>query len=220
GGHLGQAKRRRPARQAHEPGYPGGVTHRGPGLVGEVHPDQDVAGEHLLLHLLPLAALDLGHLMHRDLDLEDVVLHVQGLGAALQVALDAVLVAGVGVHHVPVARQLPQLGGVDLDRIGLGLLGLGVRWLGLPWLGLLGLGLPGLRRLTGILGRGLLGLGSPGLLGLGLPSLGLLGLGLLGLGLLGLGLRRLTSVLGLYRPTGLRRLPGFRLSSLNLAGLS
>jgi hypothetical protein len=68
------------------------------------HPDQDVAGEHLLLHLLALAALDLGHLMHRDLDLEDVVLHVQGLGAALQVALDAVLVAGVGVHHVPVAR--------------------------------------------------------------------------------------------------------------------
>src|SRR4029077_19070102 len=172
-----------------------------------------------------LTALDLGHLMHRDLDLEDVVLHVQGLGAALQVALDAVLVAGVGVHHVPVARQLSQLGGVDLDRVGLGLPGLDVRWLGLPWLGLLAPGLPALRRLTSILSHGLLGLGSPGLLGLGLPSprllgLGLLGLGLLGLGLLGLGLRRLTSVLGLYRPTGLRRLTGFSLSSLSLAGLS
>ena len=36
------------------------------------------------------------------LDLEDVVLHVQGLDAGLEVGLDAVLVAGVGVDDVPV----------------------------------------------------------------------------------------------------------------------
>src|SRR5262249_31950724 len=48
---------------------------------------------------------------------------------------------------------------------------------------------------------------------------GLLSPGLLGPGLLSLSLRRLTSVLGLCRPTGLRRLTGSGVSSLNLAGL-
>ena len=51
------------------------------------------------------------------LDLEDVVLHVQGLDAALEVGLHLVLVAGVGVHHVPVAGQQPQLGLERADRV-------------------------------------------------------------------------------------------------------
>src|SRR6266566_8620914 len=104
-GNLAELQRRRPAGQADETGHTGGVADDRPGFVGEVHSDQDVAGQHLLLDLLPLAALDLGHLLHRDLDLEDVVLHVERLDAALQVGLHPVLVTRVGVHHVPVARK-------------------------------------------------------------------------------------------------------------------
>src|SRR5690348_16118982 len=104
-GYLAELQRRRPAGQTDETGHTGGVADDRPGLVGEVHPHQDVAGQHLLLDLLPLAALDLGHLVHRDLDLEDVILHVERLDAALQVGLHPVLVTRVGVHHVPVAGK-------------------------------------------------------------------------------------------------------------------
>src|SRR6266702_5057379 len=108
-GQLAELQRRRPAGPADETGHTGGVANDRPGLVGEVHPHQDVAGKHLLLDLLPLAALDLGHLVHRDLDLEDVVLHVERLDPALQVGLHPVLVTRVGVHHVPVAREHAEL---------------------------------------------------------------------------------------------------------------
>src|SRR5215472_8159760 len=66
-GHLVEAERRRPARQAHEPGHTGSVADGRPRLVGQVHPHQDVAGQHLLLHLLALPALDLDDLVSRHL---------------------------------------------------------------------------------------------------------------------------------------------------------
>ena len=91
------------------PVTPGRVADRAPRLVVEIHPDQDVAREDLALHLLALAVLDLDDLFGRHLDLEDVVLHVQGLDAALEVGLHLVLVAGVGVHDVPVAELGAQL---------------------------------------------------------------------------------------------------------------
>src|SRR6266536_452935 len=75
--HLVERERRWAGGGADEPGDAGGVADRPPGLVVEVHPDQDVAGEDLPLHLLPLAVLDLGDLLGRHLDLEDVVLHVE-----------------------------------------------------------------------------------------------------------------------------------------------
>src|SRR5215472_1911463 len=112
-GDLVEAERRRPARQADEPGHARGVADGRPRLVGQVHPHQDVAGQHLLLHLLPLAAFDLDDLVGGHLDLEDVLLHVQRLGATLQVGPDPVLVAGVGVHDVPVAWQPTQ---ISLER--------------------------------------------------------------------------------------------------------
>src|SRR5215469_12082788 len=118
-GHLAEAERGRPAGQADEPGDAGGVADNRPGLVGEVHPDEDVAGQHLFRDLLPLAALDLHHLVHGDLDLEDVVLHVQRLDAAFQVGLHPVLVARVRVDHVPLAGQLPQLGREPGHRVEL-----------------------------------------------------------------------------------------------------
>src|SRR5215472_4922376 len=117
GGHFAEAERGWPAGQADEPGDSRGVADNRPGLVGELHPDEDVAGEHLLRDLLPLAALDLHHLVHGDLDLEDVVLHVQRLDAAFQVGLHPVLISRVGVDHVPLARQSPELLGVPGDRV-------------------------------------------------------------------------------------------------------
>ena len=83
-----------------------GMANRAPRvdrLVGEVHPNEHVAGELVALDRLALALLDLNNFLDRNLDLEDVVLHVQGLAAALDVRLDLVLVPGVGVDDVPVA---------------------------------------------------------------------------------------------------------------------
>jgi hypothetical protein len=91
-----------------EAGDARGVADGRPGLVGEVHPDEQVAGQLLAGDLLALAALDLGDLLGGHLDLEDVVLDVQRADAALEVGLDLVLVAGVGVDDVPVARQAGQ----------------------------------------------------------------------------------------------------------------
>ncbi len=113
---------------ADEAGDAGGVADGAPGLVGQVHPDQHVAGELVRADHLALAVLDLDDLLLRDLDLEDVVLHVQRAGAALQVGLHPVLVAGVGVDDVPVAGGAAQrvaelLDGVDGSAVDLGVLG-------------------------------------------------------------------------------------------------
>ena len=120
---LVQRQRRRPRRGADEAGDARGVAHRAPRLVVEVHPHQDVAGEDLALHLLALAVLDLDDLFGRHLDLEDVVLHVERRDAALEVGLHLVLVAGVGVHDVPVAdggaQRAAQLLGRVLVLVGL-----------------------------------------------------------------------------------------------------
>ena len=75
-----------------------------PGLVAHRHLDQHVAGEDLAVHGLALAVLDLDLLLDRDEDLEDLVLHAHRLDAVLEVGLDLVLVARVGVDHVPLLR--------------------------------------------------------------------------------------------------------------------
>ena len=117
------------------------VPYRGPGLVGEVHPDQDVAGENGALDDLALPVLDLGDLLGGDHDLVDVVLHVQRGGAVLEVGLHPVLHAGVGVDHEPVAGLGAQRLAELLERVDGGLvdarprLGLG----GLAGGGVLGL---------------------------------------------------------------------------------
>src|SRR3712207_1943076 len=84
---LVDAQWRRARRRPDEPGDPGGVAHRAPGLVVEVHADEQVAGQLLPVDLGPLAVLDLGDLLGGHLDLEDVVLHVERLDARLQVGL-------------------------------------------------------------------------------------------------------------------------------------
>ena len=112
-----EAKRCRGVPVTDEPGDARGVAHRTPGLIGQVHSHQDVSGELVAADVLALAGFDLRDLLHRDLDLEDVVLHVQGLTAGFEVGLDPVLVAGVGVHDVPVARRHAHLLAERLDRI-------------------------------------------------------------------------------------------------------
>ena len=96
----------------------------------EHHLDQHVAGEDLLLDGGTLAAADLDLVLHRDQDLEDLVLHAHRLDAVLEVGLDLVLVAGVRVDHVPALLGRSDLGalGSVSDVARLTLVRRGVRW--------------------------------------------------------------------------------------------
>ena len=120
--HFGNGERRGPRGGADESGHTGGVAHRAPGLVVQLHADQDVARQHLAVDVLLLAVLDLGDLFGRHLDLEDVVLETEVLHAGLEVGLHLVLVTGVRVHDVPVTGRAPQRRGHLGDRVG-GLVG-------------------------------------------------------------------------------------------------
>src|SRR5829696_4620200 len=106
---LGQGGRLGP--RADEAGHARGVADHVPGVVVEVHADQQVAGEDLAGDDLLLAALDLHDVFHGDHDLEDPLLHVHRGDAGLKVGLDLVLVAGVGVDDVPVPQAVAGTGG-------------------------------------------------------------------------------------------------------------
>src|SRR5215212_3156153 len=106
---LGQRGRLGPG--ADEAGHTGRVADHVPGVVVQVHADQQVAGEDLARDDLLLAALDLHDVFHGDHDLEDPLLHVHRGDAALEVGLDLVLVAGVGVDDVPVPQAVGGAGG-------------------------------------------------------------------------------------------------------------
>src|SRR5918996_5676408 len=98
---LGLLERQRPVARADEARDARRVAHDVPALVAHDHLDQHVAGEDLAVHRLALAVLDLDLLLHRDEDLEDLVLHAHRLDAVLEIRLHLVLVAGVGVDDVP-----------------------------------------------------------------------------------------------------------------------
>src|SRR5436190_8056465 len=72
-----------------------------PAVRVEGHFDQHVARVHLLLDGVPLALADLDLVLHRDEDLEDLVLHAHRLDPVLEVGLDLVLIARVRVDHIP-----------------------------------------------------------------------------------------------------------------------
>src|SRR5829696_8539419 len=119
---LVEGERRRLGRRPDETGDARRVADRAPRLVVELHADEEVAGQHLAVDLRALAVLDLGDLFGGHLDLVDVVLDVQRLDPRLEVGLHLVLVAGEGVHDVPVAggdaqRLLHRLGGVLVLRL-------------------------------------------------------------------------------------------------------
>src|SRR4029450_6818991 len=106
---LGQRGRLGPG--ADEAGHAGRVSAQVPGVAVQVHADQQVAREDLAGDDLLLAALDLHDVFHGDHDLEDPLLHVHGGDAALEVGLDLVLVAGVGVDNAPVPEAVAGTGG-------------------------------------------------------------------------------------------------------------
>lgn len=117
--HVVERQGRRARRRPDEPGDAGGVAHRGPRVVRQVHAHQDVAGQHLAIDLLALAVLDLGDLFGGHLHLEDVVADVEVLHPRFEVGFDLVLVSRVGVDDVPVAGLAAQFrlegdGRVDL----------------------------------------------------------------------------------------------------------
>jgi hypothetical protein len=86
---------------ADEPGHTRRVPDDVPRVVGHHHLDEHVAREDLLLDRPPLAVLDLDLLLGGDHHLEDLVLDAHRLDAVLEVGLDLVLIAGVGVNDVP-----------------------------------------------------------------------------------------------------------------------
>src|SRR5580658_8400872 len=100
---LASRQRRRLGPGADEAGHPRGVADGTPGVVVEVAAHQEVAREDLLRDRDLLAALELDDVLHRDDDLEDPVLHVAGGDDVGEVGADLVLVARVGVDHVPTA---------------------------------------------------------------------------------------------------------------------
>src|SRR5712671_4067338 len=82
-----------------------------PAVRLEDHLDEDVARVDLLLDGVALALADLDLILHRDEDLEDLVLHAHRLDAVLEVGLDLVLVARVRMDDVPaLVRCLGRLG--------------------------------------------------------------------------------------------------------------
>src|ERR1700744_2999290 len=120
--HVVEHECRGARRRADESGDARGVTHRGPRVVGQVHPHQDVARQHLAVDLLALAVLDLGDLFGGDFHLEDVVADVQVLHTRLEIGFHLVLVTGVGVDDVPVTWLGAQVGlqrGGRVDLFGL-----------------------------------------------------------------------------------------------------
>src|SRR5690349_21659834 len=104
---LGLAQRHRLVLGADEPGHSRGVLDERPGVIGQVHVDEHVAGPQppLGLHLLPVLGLDDG--LRRNHDAADGELLAHRLDPVLEVGLDLVLVPGIGVDHVPAEQLRP-----------------------------------------------------------------------------------------------------------------
>src|SRR3954451_2039791 len=82
-----------------------------PAVRVEDHLDEHIPRVHLLLHGVPLALADLDLVLHRNEDLEDLVLHAHRLDAVLEIGLHLVLVARVRVDDVPALVGRLRLGG-------------------------------------------------------------------------------------------------------------
>src|SRR2546425_2896531 len=98
---LGLAERYRLVARPDEAGHAGRVLDKRPCVVGHLHVHEHVAGHRAPLRLNLLAVLHLGDLLGRDDDLPDVRLLLHRRDPVLDVVLDLVLVARVGVDYVP-----------------------------------------------------------------------------------------------------------------------
>ena len=104
------SQRSGPTSRADKSRYPGGVADQVPRLVVHDHLHEDVAGEDAALHHTPLPLFDIHLFFHRHDNAENLVLHPCRAHPVLQVSLDLVFVARVGVYNVPgrVLRDLVQ----------------------------------------------------------------------------------------------------------------
>src|SRR5438034_298433 len=105
---VGEWRRLVPA--AHEARDAWRVAHDVPRVVAHDHLDEHIAREHLLLHRVPLAVLDLDLFLRRHQFLEGLVAHVHRVDAMLEVRLHLVFIARIRVDHIPAPA------GVDLLR--------------------------------------------------------------------------------------------------------
>ena len=108
---------------ANESGDARGVANNRPAVFVQLHAYENVTGDANTRDKLALAVLDLNDVFHRYFDLENEVLHGHRNLAVLDVLLDALLEAGIGVDDVPLARQRLQVGAelgvrVDFGRLG------------------------------------------------------------------------------------------------------
>ena len=87
---------------AHEASDAADVADQVPSIVRHDHLDEDIAGKYLPLHFLHHAGLgDLGDRLHRDLGLEDHVLHPAVHHGFFDGGLYRVFIAGIGMCHIP-----------------------------------------------------------------------------------------------------------------------
>jgi hypothetical protein len=86
---------------ADDAGHARRVLHDGPRLVRHVHVHEHVARQDALLRLHLLTVLRLHHLLGRDDHPAETGLLVHGDDPVLEIGLDLVLVAGIGVDDVP-----------------------------------------------------------------------------------------------------------------------
>src|SRR5215813_11930286 len=96
--------------RAHEPRDLRRRAHEVPGVVGELHLHEEIAGEELLLDLDLLALPDLPHLLRRHHDPADHLGQAEDLGARLDRLRHLVLEPRVGVHDEPLLRLGRGLG--------------------------------------------------------------------------------------------------------------
>src|SRR6266545_4530237 len=80
-------------------------SHQMPRVVGELHFDQQVAGEELLLRFDLLTAPDLPHLLRRHDDAAEHILEAEALGPGLDPLPHLLLETGVSVDHEPLLRR-------------------------------------------------------------------------------------------------------------------
>src|SRR5919106_626334 len=102
-------QRHRSGPGAHESGDLGRGAHQVPGLVGQLHLDEHVAREELLLGLALLLVADLDHLLGGDQDLGDLLAHAEDLGARLDCLRHLVLEPRIGVDDEPLLRRRRRL---------------------------------------------------------------------------------------------------------------
>ena len=119
---LGLGQRDRLVGGADEAGHAGRALHQRPRVLVEVHLDEHVARHGPLLDGDLLVVLHLRDGLGRDDDLPDRALLVERHHAVLEVVLDLVFVAGVGVDDVPAEhvslRMEKALREDELDELG------------------------------------------------------------------------------------------------------